>query len=99
VVLLDQHWGLDVVSGFPCVITIGVSHPLYEILQLFLSSVTSVITNGLDLVLLIITNQVRGQLGIVCSVFGHLLVRSQQRSMEHGVYGPLEGELQLIRNW
>jgi len=31
-ILLDQPWGLDVVSRFPGVVTFGISHPLYEIL-------------------------------------------------------------------
>ncbi len=57
-ILLDQHRGLDIVSRFPHIVAFGVSHPFYEILQALLSSVMSVITNGFDFVLLIVTNQV-----------------------------------------
>ena len=74
-ILLDQHWGLDIVSGFPCVITFGVSPPLHEVLQPFLSPMTLVIMNCLDLVLLIITNEVWWQSGVVFAMFDHFDVR------------------------
>ncbi len=31
-ILLDQPWRLDIVSRFPGVVTLWVSHPFYEIL-------------------------------------------------------------------
>ena len=65
VILFNQHWGLYVVSGFPRVVTFGVSQPFYEILQLFSSPMMSMITDRLDLILLIITNEVWWWLGIV----------------------------------
>ncbi len=68
-VLLDQHRSLDVVSRFPHVIAFGISHPLYEILQLFSPPMTSVAADGLDLVLFIIINQVRWWSGVVFAVF------------------------------
>ena len=71
-ILFDQHWSLHIVSRFPHVIAFGVSHPLYEILQLFVLPVTSVAADGLDLVLLIIINEVRWWSGIVFAVFIYL---------------------------
>ena len=68
-ILLDQPQGLDVVSRFPCVIAFGVSRPLYEILQLFSSPMMSMITDGLNLVLLIIIDEVRWWTGVVFSMF------------------------------
>jgi len=68
-ILLDQPWSLYIVSRFPCIVAFGVSHSLYEILQLFSPPMMLVITNGLDLVLLIITNKVRWWSGIVFAVF------------------------------
>ncbi len=58
-VLLDQQQSLQVGDWFPGVIALGVSHPLYEILQLFLASMTSVALDGLDLVLFVIVDEVR----------------------------------------
>jgi len=67
--LLDQLGGLDIVSRFPRIVTFGVSHPLYKILQLFLPPVTLMITNGLNFVLLIITNEIRWWSGVVFAMF------------------------------
>ncbi len=68
-ILLDQPWGLNVVSRFPGVVTFRISHPFYKILQLSSSPIVLVITNGLDFILLIITNKVRWGPGVVFSVF------------------------------
>ncbi len=68
-ILLDQPQGLYIVSRFPHVVTFGVSHPFYEILQLFLPAMMLVITDGLDFVLFIIINEVRWWLGVVFAVF------------------------------
>ena len=68
-VLLDQPQSLYIVIRFPRVVTFGVSHPLYKILQLFLPPMMSVIVDGLDLVLFIVINEVRWWLGIVFAMF------------------------------
>jgi len=70
VVLLDQCQGLDMVSRFLCVVAFRVSHPFYEILQLFMPPVMLVAADGLDFVLFVIINEIRWWPGVVFFMFG-----------------------------
>ena len=56
---LDQFWGVDLVSWFPCVITIRVSFPLDEILQRLLSSLVSMTDYPLHFVFFLIVDEIR----------------------------------------
>ena len=58
-VLLYEQGGLDVLNQFPHVVALRVSHPFYEILQLFLLSMTSVVMDGLDFILFVVIDEVR----------------------------------------
>jgi len=54
VVLFNQQWSLEVANRFPGVVALGISHPFYKILQLFLLSMMSVVADGLDFILFIV---------------------------------------------
>ncbi len=58
-VLFHQLRGLYVIDQLPGIITLRVALPLYEILQLFLPSITLVAPDGLDLVLFLVVDKVR----------------------------------------
>ncbi len=60
---------------------------------------TSMITDGLDLILLIIINQVRWRSGVVLAMFARFNIRSQQGHVEHRVYHPLEGKFESVHDW
>ena len=89
-------WRLQVGHGFPGVIALRVALPLDQILQLFLSSMTSVAPDGLDLVLFFAFYQVRGWPRVVLAVFFCFDVLGEERGVEHGVNGPLWGKGQLV---
>jgi hypothetical protein len=98
-VLFYQLWGLDMVSWFPGVITFWVALPLDKVLQLFLPPLTSVASDGLDLVLFFVVDKVRWGSREVFSVFFCLYVRGQEGGMEYGVDGPLGGKAELVYHW
>ena len=83
------HW-------FPGVIALGISLPLYEILQLLFPPMTSVAPDGLDLVLFLVIDKVRWGLGVVFSVLLHLYKWGKKGGVEHRVYCPLRREAQSI---
>ena len=77
------------VDGFPGVVTFGVALPLYEILQLFFLSITSVASDGLDFILFSVVDKVRWGLGIVFSMFFCLHKWGKKGGVKHRVYCPL----------
>jgi len=98
-VLSYQLWGLDVVSWFPGIITFGVALPLDKVLQLFLPPLTSVASDGLDLILFFIVDKVRWGSREVFSIFFCLYVRGQEGGVEYRVDGPLGGKAELVHHW
>ena len=90
---------MKVVSWLPCVITFGVSLPFYEILQLSFPSLTSVVPDGLDLVLFYVIDKVRWWSGEVFSVFFCFDVWGKKGGVENGVDSPLMGKVEFIRYW
>ena len=67
-ILLQQVWGKDLVSWFPCVVTFRASFPLDEVLEHSGLSMTSMVSNLLHLVEFLSTNKVRWGSRIVWSV-------------------------------
>jgi hypothetical protein len=51
VILFCQPWGLDVLLRLPSVVTFRVTLPLDQVLESFLSPMTLVASDGLDLIL------------------------------------------------
>jgi len=74
-VLSYQLWGLDVVSWLPCVVAFWIALPLDKVLQLFSSPLTSVASDGLDLVLFFVIDKVRWGSQEVFSVFFCFYIR------------------------
>jgi len=66
---------------------------------LFLPPMTSVASDGLDLVLFFIVNKVRWGSREVFPMFFRLYVRGQEGGMEYRMDGPLRGEAELIHYW
>jgi hypothetical protein len=95
-VLSYQLWGLDVVSWLPGVVAFWIALPIDKVLQLFFPPLTSVASDGLDLILFFIVDEVRWGSQEVFSVFFCLYVRGQKEGMEHRVDGPLRGEAELV---
>ena len=79
-------------DGFPGVVAFGVPFPLNQVLELSSPAVTAMVSNRLDLVLLSIIDKVRWGPREVLSVLIRLFERHEERSVEHGVYGPLWGQ-------
>jgi hypothetical protein len=98
-VLSEQSWGLDVFNGLPGVVAFGVPFPLDQILKLSPPAVAAMVSNRLDFVLLSIIDKVRWGSREVLSILIRLLKRHEERSVEHGVYGPLWGQAQLVNDW
>ena len=63
----EQIWRVDLVSGFPHIVTFGVSFPFDEILELLRPSVTSVIQDVFYFILFFSTDKVRWGSGEVWS--------------------------------
>jgi hypothetical protein len=59
---------------------------------------TSVVSNGLDLVLFFIPHEVGGRPAIVFSVFFCLDERGKERRVEDRVDGPLGGQCEFVRH-
>jgi hypothetical protein len=57
------------------------------------------VSNRLDFVLLSIIDKVRWGSREVLSVLIRLFERHEERSVKHGVYGPLWGQAQLVDDW
>jgi len=66
---------------------------------LFLPPMMSVASDGLNLVLFFVVDEVRWGPREVFSVFFCLHVRGQEGGMEYRVDGPLRGEAELIHHW
>src|SRR6266851_2996699 len=91
-VFLYQLGGLDVVDRFPGVIALGVSLPFYEILQLSFLPMTSVASDGLDLILFLVVDKVRWGSGVILPVFLRLYKWGEKGCVKHGVYHLLQRE-------
>jgi len=63
-----------VLGGFPCIVRRWVTFPFDQILQLAPTPVTSVVDNGLDLILLFIFDQIRWRAREVGSVSSSLSI-------------------------
>ena len=81
------------VDGLPGVVALGVTLPLYKILQLLFLPMTLVASDGLDFVLFSVVDKVRWGPGIVLPMFFCLHKWGKEGCMENGVYGPLRGEV------
>ncbi len=57
---------------------------------------TSVVADGLDLILFFITHKVQGWLGVVFSMFFCFAIWGKKGCMEYGMDGPLMGERQFV---
>ncbi len=66
--MLDKVRGMDLISGFPCVVAFRVSFPFDEVLKSFRSSKLSVCDYSFDFVLLLSVNEVRRWSGEVWAV-------------------------------
>ena len=95
----EQLRGLDVFNGLPGVVALGVPLPLDQVLELSPPAVTAMVSNRLDFVLLSIIDKVRWGPREVFSVLIRLFKRHEERGVEHGVYGPLWGQAQLVDDW
>ena len=87
------------INRLPGVIAFGVSLPLDQILELPPPAVMAMVSNCLDLILLPIIDKVRWGSREVLPVLVRLLERHEERGVEHGVYGPLWGQAQLVDDW
>jgi hypothetical protein len=97
-VSLDQFRGVDLSCGFPCVVTFGVSFPLYEVLERARPSMTSVAEDTLHFILLFSVDKVRWWSGEVFSVCCGFAIREEKGCMEDVVYVPGTRELELVRH-
>ena len=64
-ILLEEIWGMHLVSWFPGVVTFGIALPLYEILEHSGTSVMLVVSDLLHFVLFFIIDQVGWGLRVV----------------------------------
>jgi hypothetical protein len=92
-------WGLDMFNGLPGVVAFGVPLPLDQILELSPPAVMAMVSNRLDFVLFPIIDKVRWGSREVLPILIHLLEWHEERSVKHGVYGPLWGQAQLVDDW
>jgi hypothetical protein len=95
----EQSWGLDVFNGLPGVVAFRVPFPLDQILEPSPPPVTEMVSNRLDFVLLSIIDKVRWRPREVLPVLIRLFKWHEERSVKHGVYGPLWGQAQLVDDW
>ena len=86
-------------DGLPGVVAFGVPFPLDQVLELSPPAVTAMVSNRLDFVLLSIIDKVRWGPREVLPVLIRLFERHEERSVKHGVYGPLQGQVQLVDDW
>jgi hypothetical protein len=98
-VLPEYPWGLYVFDGLPGVIAFGIPFPLDQILELSSPAAMAMVSNRLDLVLLPIIDKVRWGSREVLPILIRLFERHEERGMEHGVYGPLWRQAQLVDDW
>jgi hypothetical protein len=79
---------VDLVSWFPCIVTVGISLPLDEVLKASFVAVKVVINDGLDLVFLSIFNQLRGWPHVVDPMLRCFTIRGQEGRMKDVMNGP-----------
>jgi len=75
VVLLDQQWGMHLVSGLPSVVSVWVAFPFQEVLQSLITSVMTVLDNGLHFVFHFTIFYVRWGPHVVGAFFLRLLIQ------------------------
>ena len=88
----DQFWGENLFRWFPQIVRIRVPLPLDQILKSSVSSVITVIRNGLHLELLFPVDKVRGWPRVVGPVLIGLLIRGQQTCVKYVMNGPGRGK-------
>ena len=87
-ILTDQLFGEHITAIFPGVIRLRVSLPLDQILERSLSPKMSMISNGLDFILLFSVDDVWGWSREVGSVLFRLMIRRKKAGVENIVYRP-----------
>jgi hypothetical protein len=71
---LDKLWGVNLIRGFPCVVTIGVSFPFDQILKSPGSSMTSVAEDALHHIFCLAFDKVRWRTGEVWTIGNCLMI-------------------------
>ena len=74
-IMLDKFRGMNLISWFPCVVTVGVSLPFNEVLELFRLSELSVCDDSFDFVFLFSIDKVRRWSGEVWTVHSRFVIR------------------------
>ena len=65
---------MDLIMGFPCVVTFGVPFPFDEVLERFRPSMTSVADNSLHLIFFFPFDKVRWGMGEVGAMGGRFVI-------------------------
>ena len=83
VILTNQSFGEHVAVIFPGVVSLGISPPFDQILECSPSPKSSMISNGLDFILLLSVDDVWGWSREVGSILGRLMVRREKAGVEN----------------
>src|SRR5712671_6211032 len=95
-VSLYQVFGVHISFRLPRVVRRRITLPFHQVLKLTLPSVTSVVDDGFDLILLFIPDQVGWRSCEVGSVGDSFSVRQEERDVEHVVDPPRQGKSELV---
>src|SRR6266436_8992909 len=98
-IMLYEIRGMDLVSWFPSVITLGISLPFDQVLESFRASEVSVCDNPFDFVFLFSVNEVRRWPGEVWTVRSRFVIRSQKGRVEYVVDSPIRGQFKSVSHW
>src|SRR5712672_367694 len=99
VVLLYQVIRVYVLGGLPCIVRRWIALPFDQILQLALTPMTSVVDNGLDLVLLFALDQIRWWTRKVGPVDSGLSIGQEKRGVKHVMDAPGQREGESVSHW
>ena len=94
-----QFWGEDLVMGFPGVVRIWIALPLDQVLEFTSSAMMTMVSNGLDLVLLFAVDYFGWGFRKVDPVFFCFMIRGQEACMKDVMNGPAGWQLELISDW
>ncbi len=75
-IMLDKFRGMDLIHGFPGIVTVRVSLPFDEVLKPFRASELSVCDDSFDFVFFFSINEVRGWSGEVWTMCSRFMVQS-----------------------
>ena len=95
-IMLDKFRGMDLVSWFPSVVTLGIPLPFNEILQLFQPSELSVCDDPFYFVFLFSVDEVRRWSGEVWAVRSCFVVRRQEGRVKYVVDPPVWGQFESV---